>query len=429
MSESAPVEPPGVFPAPPGVTPNFVNPTVRTCGMIPLICVFLTLSTVSLVLRLYTKVRIIRVWGLEDIAVTLGWMCTTVMMAIFWWGLSLGAGAHIWNMKLEFFGTYSKAASATISLNPPASALPKIAILIYFLRLNPKRSFRFGTLAVLFLTLAYMISFLLVQVFQCRPVEKWWKPLIAGKCTDITPVYIAVPVVNMCIDIFILLLPIPMLIQLQVNMRTKLALSAIFAVSSCTVVISAVRVWAIQQILGASDITWVAAPSNSLIIVELNTTVVCANIMVLRPFCRRHLPFLLGFGKSQPTDEKSPNAEAVLAFDGPSGPRSKSGYRTKIIAGSGGPKRSGKRNLWPSMGSTLVREDDDDMESLSHELNTLAPHSQSNGRGRNRVTAGENANSLESIGAPRSGLHNPHPRSREDDPETGIMKTVSLDVR
>lgn len=53
MSQITPVETPGVFPAPPGVTPNFENPELRTVGLVPLICIFTFLSTVCLVLRLY----------------------------------------------------------------------------------------------------------------------------------------------------------------------------------------------------------------------------------------------------------------------------------------------------------------------------------------------------------------------------------------
>ncbi|KAL9002159.1 MAG: hypothetical protein Q9188_004893 [Gyalolechia gomerana] len=162
-------------------------------------------------------------------------------------------------------------------------------------------------------------------------------------------------------------------------------------------------------------------------IVELNMTVFCACIMVLRPFCRRHLPFLLRGRNSGPADVKTPDADAILQFDGPSGPRSKSNYATKVSASSRAPKKPGKRNLWPGLGSTLVKEDDDDMESLSQELSVIAPHVHSvKGARGNHGAAGtrrwqdqDNAQSWEIDWRPRSpntrpvsGIGRRRPRAR-----------------
>ena len=58
--------PRGIIPPPAGVEANFVNPEYRSGGIVPITAVFVTLSTVFLALRIYTKARIIKVYGLED---------------------------------------------------------------------------------------------------------------------------------------------------------------------------------------------------------------------------------------------------------------------------------------------------------------------------------------------------------------------------
>ena len=58
--------PRGIIPPPVGVEANFVNPIYHSGGIVPITAVFVTLSTVFLALRIYTKVRIIKVFGLED---------------------------------------------------------------------------------------------------------------------------------------------------------------------------------------------------------------------------------------------------------------------------------------------------------------------------------------------------------------------------
>ena len=87
--------------------------------------------------------------------------------------------------------------------------------------------------------------------------------------------------------------------------------------------ISALRVWAQTLVSKSADYTWDAVPSTLILIVELNMTVFCASVMVLRPFCRRHLPFLLGSRKTGDMKSETSNA---LNYDGPSGPRSKNNY-------------------------------------------------------------------------------------------------------
>ncbi|KAL8830373.1 MAG: hypothetical protein Q9170_005754 [Blastenia crenularia] len=453
MSSTTPVQPPGLFPPPPGVTANFTNPPIRTDGIKPLVSIFLPLSFLFLVLRLYTKARIIKLVGLEDLFATLGWLCCAVYTIPQWAGFNYGGGTHIWNQMLPDYYIYTsvihssplrkrtawltneKLASAEILCNVPSVSLPKIAILLFYLRLNPAKSFRYSTFAVLGLTVTYLVSFEIAQIFQCNPVRKLWRPLIPGKCLNFYPVYVAIPIINVIIDFMVLLLPIPMLVKLHANRRTKIVLGVIFAFSGCTVIISAVRVWAVQKILKNNDLSWNAGPSNAITVVEVNMTTICACIMVLRPFCRRHLPFLLGSGKSKPTDD---NNDAMLAFDGPLGPKSKSDYHTKVSGGgSRGSKKPGKRSLWSNLGGGTLRDDDEDMESLSKELRVIAPHVGTNGasRGNNnrrdkaRWQDQDNTQSSESIEAQRTGGRDSYPLSREGDLENGIVKTVSLDVR
>lgn len=107
MADSS-VAPPGFFPPPPGVKANFINPEQNTAGLVPLIGVFVPMSTIFLCLRLYTKARIIRTFGWEDVFITFAWMCNVSIMGLFLAGLKLGLGRHIWNVTLDDYLTFSK---------------------------------------------------------------------------------------------------------------------------------------------------------------------------------------------------------------------------------------------------------------------------------------------------------------------------------
>ncbi|CAL8579989.1 hypothetical protein XPA_005722 [Xanthoria parietina] len=79
--EATKVIPPCIFPAPLGVTPNYIDPEWDDCGIIPLMCIFIPLSTIFFALRLYTEARIINFVGWEDIAMIGAWLCTAAPKA------------------------------------------------------------------------------------------------------------------------------------------------------------------------------------------------------------------------------------------------------------------------------------------------------------------------------------------------------------
>ena len=340
-----------------------------------------------------------------------------------------------------------KALAAAVTLYLPAIALPKVSILLFYLRLNPSRRFRYCTIGVICITFGYMISVILAQLLPCRPVRKYWAPLTPGTCIDTNPLYLANSIINTTIDLVVLVLPIPMIVKLQVNRRTKLVLAGIFSLCSGTVVVSALRIWSNTVYQSGDDILWETPPTNSITVVEINLMIICGSIMVLRPFCRRHLPFLLGSGKSRPSD-KSPG----INYDGPMGPKSKSAYRAKV-SGGGPPGATGKRSLWSGFGTNRTAHDDDDMEYLSAELRALAPHAmqpRDKGTLRNmsRCPRAREAKGNETPKTERwhdyqhtqdlghvetselGAAGDSYPQQNcQRDLEHGIVKTVSLDIR
>ncbi|KAL8931551.1 MAG: hypothetical protein Q9216_007162, partial [Gyalolechia sp. 2 TL-2023] len=259
----------GVIPPPPGVTPNFENPEYRSGGIVPLACVFLPLVAIFMALRIYTKVRIIKVFGLED-----------------------------------------------------------FAILLFYLRLNPDRGFRTAVYVSLFLTTSYVVALSLAILFACDPVAKFWDPFLEGTCIETTKLYLANAILNVLFDFVVLLVPVPMLRKLQVSTRQKLVIGALFSLGSVTCVVSVVRIYYQETVLGEPDLSWHIVTPTSLVFVECNLSIICGCVMVLRPFLRRHFPKVLG------GDYRRYRSPAGLqgAYDGPHGPGSKSEYKTKVSA-------------------------------------------------------------------------------------------------
>ena len=182
--------------------------------------------------------------------------------------------------------------------------------------------------------------------------------------------YLANGILNVVADFLVLLVPIPMLVALHVSTRHKVILAGVFAIgSSCvgpllqpllpidcyssprdalqkylirplynrTCIISAVRIYYVAKILKSEDISRAVVTPTSLGVAETNLAVICACLMVLRPFLRKHLPFLLGGGTSYQRrhnylDGLDHNTGTGNTLD----PRSAShSYETNVKAGSG----------------------------------------------------------------------------------------------
>ena len=65
-------------------------------------------------------------------------------------------------------------------------------------------------------------------IFQCAPVRKVWLPLIPGHCVNTSSWFLGIATVSVIIDIYIMLLPLPILWSLHVGRKRKLILIGFF---------------------------------------------------------------------------------------------------------------------------------------------------------------------------------------------------------
>lgn len=122
---------------------------------------------------------------------------------------------------------------AAVVLYCPSMMFAKLAVLLCYLRISPKKGFRMGVYVTMALVVAYNTALMLVLIFSCRPIAKSWDfTITTGTCVNRPAVYISTGALNVVTDFLILLLPLPMIRGLQMPLRQKLLLGAIFSVGS-----------------------------------------------------------------------------------------------------------------------------------------------------------------------------------------------------
>jgi hypothetical protein len=115
----------------------------------------------------------------------------------------------------------------------PFLACAKFSLLLFYLKLSHLRWFRLCVYANMFLVVSYNIALVFPLIFACTPLRRNWDVMVTeGSCINRTPLYMATAVLNMVTDILLLVLPIPMVVNLQMPRVQKLGLICIFGVGS-----------------------------------------------------------------------------------------------------------------------------------------------------------------------------------------------------
>ena len=115
--------------------------------------------------------------------------------------------------------------------------LVKLAILLQFLRvfvpLKNRDKMFWACHALIWLNLTYYTIYVFLAIFSCNPVKKGWSqriPPIKGSCLDLRIAYTAGAAINAASDLSILILPQPIIWNLQLSFKKKIGLSAIFTI-------------------------------------------------------------------------------------------------------------------------------------------------------------------------------------------------------
>ena len=112
----------------------------------------------------------------------------------------------------------------------PTNACIKSSVFLLYLRIFDvaRRLRTFAWLLLAFIVLFHIAAFFAVA-FQCTPPEKWFNPLLKGKCIDHMALGKASAGQNIFIDVSAFLLPIPEILKLKISTRKKAQLVALFS--------------------------------------------------------------------------------------------------------------------------------------------------------------------------------------------------------
>ncbi|KAH8807846.1 integral membrane protein [Xylogone sp. PMI_703] len=202
----------------------------------------------------------------------------------------------------------------------------KVSLCLSYLRIvtSSTRTYRRVVYLVLITCIAGHIAGILVLIFLCSPVEKSWKPLIPGHCIPNANSVYGLGAISIFYDIVILLLPIPMLVSLQINMRKRVGLVGIFCLGIFTTFCSIMRLAQIKSILATGDQTGLVLWATIEMNVGISLTCLPTLMPIIKYYREKHSS---GGGGAYDLGDSSGNRLGYL----------KSGTRTNITTKDNSP--------------------------------------------------------------------------------------------
>ncbi|KNG86538.1 integral membrane protein, partial [Aspergillus nomiae NRRL 13137] len=237
-----------LIPPPPGIISNFAHPTdvLHTINLVTQLSCIIAV-TVAVTLRVILKIRLRKKLEWEDLNV-------------------YGGGYHGWDVPKSDFVDFqkslmsirAKASYAITIIYVPMAYVVKLALLSILLRIfAPDRRKVLVIHISLLVLLLYYIPALFIKVFFCKPISAFWYGTSnGGTCLDQRKVIIADSAISIASDLWILILPAPLLWSLHMSTIKKLRVIGILSAGGIATAFSIWRLVMMVREPPTADITW-----------------------------------------------------------------------------------------------------------------------------------------------------------------------------
>ncbi|PYI31586.1 hypothetical protein BP00DRAFT_456907 [Aspergillus indologenus CBS 114.80] len=292
---------PAVAP-PPGVVPNFDNPPSQRTAIIVLQSIFLFLALLAVSARVWVRTCIIKFWGAEDseypprslllptcrdmgvaknakhVATCILAACGSIAhMTLYTQTLPLGIGRHMWDVRaINLIDPSStRVLDAGGITFPWTVCFAKISILLLYKRVFPlHREIVAAWIGIVADAVLYTfcVAVAIGSLVQCAELSQ----LEAPYCRFTSGTMITIQsVINVVTDFYVLLLPIPRLLKLQVSRRRRIGLLVTFMSGLGACAASLARLVNFQ-LNDSSDVFWTTGRNAQFTIVEMNIAIIVA---------------------------------------------------------------------------------------------------------------------------------------------------------
>ncbi|KAF4550271.1 Hypothetical protein D9617_18g034620 [Elsinoe fawcettii] len=269
---------------------DFDNPRTMGPALLIVNVIFMALTTVAVASRVWFRATMKRQFGKDD---------AFIVIALFF-AVGLGVNSiianqlygwdrHIWDLPFSLYPPSLITAMAGKILFTLAATFTRISLIFFYYRLIHDahlKWFRWVLHASIVWTIAVGVVFIFLSIFICVPIQAYWTwpPIADQQCLDEGVVTLAAGIINSVTDLFITLLPVPLIMRLKLPVKQRLGVLVLLCLGIVVTAAGVVRTYYIYKSLIASwDITWYAFYLWIAACVEIDLAVLCACAPALKP--------------------------------------------------------------------------------------------------------------------------------------------------
>ncbi|KZM18930.1 uncharacterized protein EKO05_0006682 [Ascochyta rabiei] len=250
------------------------------------ILVLLPFDIITWVLRFYVRLSR-KAWGPDDwsmvIAIPLFTISTIGMLGIaFTGGGKMDSELSTEQRETAMFWWFIMQTMFCLAAIPV-----KWAICFTLLRIADKRKiYQWSIYAIMAAVFLVMASTTIYEFFHCTPIQMNWEAVEGGFCkaqSNITGFSFALSAVSIFSDWFCALIPIPLLWNVQIDIRVKSSIIALLGLGIFASTAAIVRLTVTVNLSATTDFLYHAMPVAAWAHAELGLGVVLANLPALRP--------------------------------------------------------------------------------------------------------------------------------------------------
>ncbi|KAL4903357.1 hypothetical protein BDW74DRAFT_156227 [Aspergillus multicolor] len=336
-----------------------VMPGSRQASVLGVGTAFVVFISVVIAIRIYVRRVMLHAMGTDDVLMAIGTIFAFGLTAASIAAAYYGVGRHYNDIPDADYVPMLQSIYATRLLYVVALMFVKVSLLLFYLRLDPRRYMRWAVYAIFFIVMGVSIASFFILAFSCFPPAKFWDVTgtAAGHCMNPTSqqsFYEANGILNIITDTLIYLVPIPMLWKVRISARRKGALFGVFGLGILSIAAGGVRYDFVRKLANNPDQYYYLADSLNWCSIEIYVAIFCGSAPSLSVLVKTYAPALLGSSARSRTPNSYPHAQ------GQTNP-SAQGPSQQLSFGFGGKRRRSagvSMNLGRGMTTNIGSEDE-----------------------------------------------------------------------
>ncbi|MCJ1430187.1 hypothetical protein MMC29_008103 [Sticta canariensis] len=272
------------------MTSNFVDPESLATKILSTGIFILVLTAFVVTVRLFSNYRAIRGLGWDD-----GFCVIATVLLLIYVGISLDMrknARHENDIPITWIKpSVVKKLYVQGIISGPMMFFAKSSLFLLYYRLFTTRKFIRHAIVfgIAFSFIIYFSNMTIVGVLCAPQVGHHWDWMTVVKCSR-SPVFgFALGIQNLALDIYLVILPIPVILSLQLSAKKKIGVLAIFMVGLLALVASIVSLIYRTKLWQGTDPSWNGFICVIWTMIETGMTITCSSASALVTFWKVHI--------------------------------------------------------------------------------------------------------------------------------------------